>query len=221
MSVLILNRIKVTHENLQVTLEDVQVEAGEWLLLSAPSGFGKSTVLRGILGLNPLEGEILLDGKRLDQLPVHERNLGVVFQDALLFPHLNAFQNSWFGVKMRRKPTERDYERAQEGFQVLGLSQRMEAPLQELSGGERQRIALIRALLFDPDVLIFDEPFKGVDRAMIEKMKGYIDTYLLKRPVPVIWVTHQNEFEPARQKRLLGGELHHGCRHFKYDSGKS
>ena len=221
MSVLFLNRIRVKIKGLTVTLEDTQVNAGEWLLLSAPSGFGKSTLLRGILGLNNLEGEIFLGERRIDSLPPHQRNFGVVFQDSLLFPHLNAIQNALFGVKLRRRPNQTDHDRALQAFEALGLSQRIHAPLQELSGGERQRIALIRALLFDPEVLILDEPFKGVDALMIEKMRSFVDAHLLKRPVPVIWVTHQNEFEPARQKRFLGGEVQHGWRHFKHDSGKS
>ncbi len=221
MSILILNRIKVVVQNLQITLEDIEVSAGEWLMLSAPSGFGKSTVLRGILGLNSLQGEIILNGRRIDLLPAHQRNLGVVFQDALLFPHLDAMENALFGVKMRRRPNEQDRDHVVQAFEFLGLTPRLHAPLQELSGGERQRIALIRALMFSPDALILDEPFRGVDPQMIEKMRAYIDAHLLKRPVPVIWVTHQNEFEPARHQRLLGGELQHGRRHFKHDSSKS
>jgi len=175
-------------------------------------------LFRGILGLEKLEGEVLLGGRRMDLIPVHQRNFGVVFQEQLLFPHLDAYQNALFGIRQRRRPTDADEAWVSSAFQELGLENRKKAELSELSGGERQRVALIRALAFGPDLLLLDEPFRGMDSRLIERSRTLIERVLSTRPIPVIWITHQNEFEPTHQKRLFGGELNHGCRHFKYDS---
>ncbi|MBU6153137.1 MAG: ATP-binding cassette domain-containing protein [Bdellovibrionales bacterium] len=221
MSVLRMRDFRVMLPVFSVTCDDLSVGPGEWLLVRAPSGFGKSTFFRGILGLEKTEGELILGEKKMSILPVHKRNFGVVFQEQLLFPHLNAIENSLFGVRLRRRPTGTDWNRAKEAFSALDLEHRMEAPLNELSGGERQRVSLIRALLFDPDLLLLDEPFRGLDSALIEKCHMLLERQLSRKAVPVVWITHQNEFEPQRKSVLYGGELNHGRRHFRYHSGQS
>ena len=213
--------LEVTIPGLTVSAEDSDVQPGHWLMVRAPSGFGKSTLFRGVLGLEKTQGEIFLQEKRIDLVPVHQRNFGVVFQDQLLFPHLNAFENALFGVRMRRKPLADDLSRMEEAFSALDLDHRRSAPLAELSGGERQRLALLRALAFDPDLLLLDEPFRGLDANLIEKSRALIDRFLSRKPVPVIWITHQNEFEPLHGRALYGGDLKHGRRHFQYHSGES
>jgi ABC-type sulfate/molybdate transport systems ATPase subunit len=211
---LALGEIRLERPGFRLRSPAVRVHAGEWLVISAPSGFGKSSFLRGLTGLDPMAGEILLGDKRLDLLPVHERNIGVVFQDQLLFPHLNAWENAVFGLRLRnradREPKAR--LRAEEAFRELGLLDRRQAPLSELSGGERQRLALIRALLPEPDLLLLDEPFKGLDSDMILRMKAFIERFLSERPVPVIWITHVNEFVPARFKRWVGRGMQHASK---------
>jgi putative spermidine/putrescine transport system ATP-binding protein len=211
---------EVSVPGLTVAAGDVDVEPGEWLVVRAPSGFGKSTLFRGILGLEKTSGDLFLGARRMNQVPVPLRNFGVVFQDQLLFPHLNAFQNALFGVKLRGGPSSEDRARVEDWFQELDLAHRKEAPLSELSGGERQRVALIRALAYDPDLLLLDEPFRGLDAKLIEKCRALIEGFLLRRAIPVVWITHQNEFEPRHGSVLFGGELNHGRRHFQHHSGE-
>jgi ABC-type branched-subunit amino acid transport system ATPase component len=220
MSALEISGFQVRGRGVEVTLQDCRVEAGEWLSLSAPSGFGKTTLLRGMIGLEPASGSLRLGGREMIGLSVERRNFGVVFQDQLLFPHLDAWKNALFGVGLRRKPEAGDLDRAREGFELLGLSHRKHARIQELSGGERQRIALLRAILFDPDLLFLDEAFKGMDSDLITRCRELLDRTLSVRSIPVIWITHQNEFEPDRMIRLVGEETKHGHRHFKHDSRK-
>jgi ABC-type sugar transport system ATPase subunit len=199
----------------RVTCDDFSVSSGEWLEIKAPSGFGKTTLLRALMGLDPMEGALFLDQARVSDLPPYERNFGVVFQDQLLFPHLNAVENALFGIKLRRTPRVQDWAAAREAFETLGILERMNAPIQELSGGERQRVALIRAILFGPELLMLDEPFKGLDPETSQKMLKFIELSLSRKPVPVVWISHQSDVE-IRGKQLLG-ELHHGNRHFKFN----
>ncbi len=202
----------------RITTDSVSVAPGEWLRIDAPSGFGKSTLLRGILGLQKMSGEFRLNGREMNEVPVHQRNFGMVFQDHLLLPHLDAFENSLLGIRLRRKVLSADLDRAMQAFQDLGLESRIHAPIQELSGGERQRVAVLRAVLAKPDLLLLDEAFRGLDSELLEKTRKFVDQFLSTNPVPVVWITHQNEFEPHRSKIWVGGELQHGYRHFQNDS---
>ena len=198
-----------------LTAEDFEVEAGQYLTVEAPSGFGKTTLLRGILGLAPLsEGQIVLGGRELETLPTHQREFGVVFQDHLLFSHLNALDNALFGLKLRGKVTPQAQAEAKAAFQALGLESRMLAPIQELSGGERQRVALLRAMLFKPDALILDEPLKGLDAGLCAAVMAYLTQFLFAHPVPVIWVSHQGE-DPLGGVRIVG-KAQAGKRHFEF-----
>ena len=219
MSTLSASSLKIDFPEYQITSDPFQVKPGEWCEIKGPSGFGKTTLMRGILGFQKMEGEVRMGTKRIDLLPVHERNFGVVFQDHLLFPHLNAVSNALFGIKLRRKITAEDEAKARAAFQVLGIESRFEAPIQELSGGERQRLSLIRATLFNPDLLVLDEPFKGLDQRSISIMLDYINNWLSGRPVPVLWISHQ---EGVSVKGVqLQGELQHGQRHFRFTRHES
>ncbi len=204
----------MTYPDYTLTADHFHVEGGQFLSVEAPSGFGKTTLLRGVLGLDAHEGEIELNGVSIEKKPVHLRNLGVVFQDHLLFSHLNAFDNATFGLKLRNQLNEKTTALARLGFEQLALSARMHAPIQELSGGERQRVALLRATLYRPDCLILDEPLKGLDASLSTSVLAYLRQFLLSHPVPVIWVSHQGE-DPLNGVRIVGKEQP-GRRHFEF-----
>jgi ABC-type Fe3+/spermidine/putrescine transport system ATPase subunit len=206
--------LKIEFPEYAITSDPFEVKPSEWCEIKASSGFGKTTLMRGVLGFQKMEGEIHLGDRRIDLLPVHERNFGVVFQDQLLFPHLTALQNSLFGIKLRTKLTSAHESQAKDAFKRLGLESRIDAPIQELSGGERQRVALIRATLFNPDLLVLDEPFKGLDPQSISLMLDYLQSFILSHPIPVIWISHQVDVEVAGVQ-LIGGN-HHGQRHFRF-----
>ena len=224
MNELRINRFKMEFPEYTLTTDDFTVKPGELLSVKAPSGFGKTTLLRGLMGLTKLtEGEMSLKGRRLDLLPAHERNVGVVFQDYLLFPNLTAIENALFGLKIRKKLSVEAKKKAEAAFHSLGLEKRANAPIAELSGGERQRVALIRALLFEPDWLILDEPLKGLDPEGITRSVSFLRQFLLTNPVPVIWVSHQGD-DPIQGASIIGTEQPgrgKSDRHFKYNSSES
>src|SRR6185295_8841321 len=151
---------------------DLAVHEGEFLTLLGPSGCGKTTTLALIAGFfPPTSGEIYLKGKPVADLPSFRRDIGVVFQDYALFPHMSAAQNVAFGLKMRKVPPAEIANRVADALdlvQLKGLGERR--PLQ-MSGGQRQRVALARALVVNPTVLLLDEPLSNLDLKLREEMR--------------------------------------------------
>ena len=143
---------------------DLDIEEGSLVTLLGPSGCGKTTILRMIAGLETCtEGDIYIKGKRINDIPVHKRNLGMIFQDYALFPHKTIYDNVAFGLKYRNVPKKvcRDrVMRALETVRLPGVENRKPA---QLSGGQQQRIALARAIVIEPDVLLMDEPLSALD----------------------------------------------------------
>lgn len=159
-------------------------------MLVGRSGIGKSTLLRALAGLIPLRsGEIYLAGRRLDTEPVEVRSLGVVFQEPALFLGLSVLENAAFGLKIRK--IEDAERRAREGLERVGLTHVIHTPVHRLSGGERQRLALVRALVWDPQALVLDEPFSALDTETRDTVRRSLISLLEVRPVPVILVTHR------------------------------
>jgi putative spermidine/putrescine transport system ATP-binding protein len=205
--------LRVEGPGFQMTADDFDVGPGEWLEVSAPSGFGKSTLLRSLMGLTPVEGQLRVSGVEVSGQPLHRRRFGVVFQDQALFAHLNALDNALFGLRIRGRVSDGDRARAEDAFRKLGLLHRIRAPVDELSGGERQRVALIRAVLFGPVLLLLDEPFKGLDAEHLRSVMDYLQSFLSESPVPVVWISHLNG-TGVPGKRLVGGDRN-GRRHFQ------
>jgi len=172
----------------------LEVQEGEFLTLLGPSGCGKTTTLRMVAGfLSPSRGRVLIDGEDVTHLPARRRNIGMVFQDYALFPHLTVAENIGFGLRERRVPVARLVARVAELLTLVrlpGLEHRYPA---ELSGGQQQRVALARALAHTPRVLLMDEPLGALDLKLREAMQ--IELAQLQRALEIttIYVTHDQE----------------------------
>src|SRR5580765_8039830 len=170
---------------------DLDVSEGEFVTLLGPSGCGKTTTLGLIAGFfQPTAGEIYLKGKPVVDLPSFRRDIGVVFQDYALFPHMSAADNVAFGLRMRNVPHAEIANRvadALELVQLAGLGERR--PLQ-LSGGQRQRVALARALVINPAVLLLDEPLSNLDLKLRDEMRIEIAGIQRRLGITTVFVTH-------------------------------
>lgn len=175
---------------------DVNLEArsGEILALLGPSGCGKTTTLRMIAGLvQPTSGDIAIDGEPITSLPVHRRNLGMLFQNYALFPHMSVLENVAFGLSMRGVARAEMARRARETLaltHLTGFEDRMPA---ELSGGQQQRVALARAIVYRPKVLLLDEPFGALDKKLREAMQIELRQLCNELGLTTILVTHDQE----------------------------
>jgi ABC-type Fe3+/spermidine/putrescine transport system ATPase subunit len=215
MNGLSVKNLHIAFPDYEISSEDFSVALGSFLTVEAPSGFGKTTVLRALMGFQKLSaGTLYLNGRDLTALPAHARNFGVVFQDHLLFPHLNAWENAVFGLSLRKALDDGAILRAKDAFSRLGLQDRMHAPIQELSGGERQRVAILRATLFDPECLILDEPLKGLDQESTAKVVTYLKEHVSIKNIPAVWVSHQGA-DVFGGARIVGTEQSRQ-RHFAF-----
>ena len=178
---------------------DLALQAGEIGVLLGPSGCGKTTLLRIIAGLTaPDNGRILLNNQDITQQPVHERGLGMVFQEYALFPHKNVFQNVAFGLRMLDWDEVKIEQRVGRVLELVGLAGFGPRPIHELSGGEQQRVALARSLAPAPRLILLDEPLGALDRALRERLMLELRQILkdagnvLGRPegMTAVYVTH-------------------------------
>lgn len=170
----------------------LSVETGERIAVLGPSGCGKSTLLNCISGiLVPEEGDIFWNGEDLVDVPAHERNFGLMFQEYALFPHMNVEENICFGLKMLGMKKENQRKRLDYLLELVGLEGFEKRQVQELSGGEQQRVALARSLAPKPRLLLLDEPLGALDRTLRENLLIELQTILKNQTV--ILVTHDQE----------------------------
>jgi len=193
------------------------VPPGDILTLMGPSGCGKSSVLAAIAGtlasvsegLLPLQlqGSVQLNGRELSTLPTHQRGVGLVFQDALLFPHMTVAENLLFAVPANGNNAQRQ-ARVQQALQEAELSGMGERDPSTLSGGQRARVALMRALLAEPQALLLDEPFSKLDAALRAQLRPWVFAHVRERRIPVVLVTHdeQDVADPQRVVHLRAAE---------------
>jgi spermidine/putrescine ABC transporter ATP-binding subunit len=179
------------------------VEEGEFLSLLGPSGCGKTTTLRCIAGFaEPTAGDIRIQGRSILPVPPHRRDIGLVFQNYALFPHLSAFENVAFGLRLRRLPDKEVVQRAKEALQVVGLSGYEARFPGELSGGQQQRVALARSLVLRPRLLLLDEPLSNLDTKMRVLMRGEIRRLQQQVGITTIYVTHDQTEALALSDRV-------------------
>jgi spermidine/putrescine ABC transporter ATP-binding subunit len=167
------------------------IEKGSFVTLLGPSGCGKTTILRSIAGLvNPTGGDITIAGRRINDVPIHQRNIGLVFQNYALFPHKTVFDNIAFGLKYRKVAKSLIVEKVARALEMVRLPAVAKKLPSELSGGQQQRIALARAIVIEPDVLLLDEPLSALDANLREEMRTELKLIQRQIGITTIFVTH-------------------------------
>ncbi len=182
---------------------NLQVRRGELLTLLGPSGCGKTTALRCITGyVAPDEGRVFIDGKDVTDLPTHQRELGMVFQNFALFPHMTVFQNVEFPLRIRGVPRAQREQMVKETLELVRLTGYEEHYPRQLSGGQQQRVGLARALVYRPKVLLLDEPLSNLDAKLREEMRFEIRDLQRRLGITALYVTHDQEEALALSDRL-------------------
>jgi len=187
--------IKKTYGNLTAVQNvSMEIKQGEFMTFLGPSGSGKSTTLYILAGFqDPTEGDILLNGKSLLSTPSHQRNIGMVFQRYTLFPHLTVGENVAFPLRVRKVDKVEIAERVNNALKLVrldGFASRMPAAM---SGGQQQRVALARALVYNPPVLLMDEPLSALDKKLREEIQLEIRRIHQQTGVTILYVTHDQE----------------------------
>ncbi len=170
---------------------DLDVRSGEFLVMVGPSGCGKTTLLRLIAGLETVDaGDIVVDGKRLNDVPPRDRDVGMVFQSYALYPHMTVRENMAFGLELRKLPRADIDERVKRAAELLELGQLLDRKPKQLSGGQRQRVAMGRVIVRKPRIFLFDEPLSNLDTALRVQMRGELARLHRQLGVTMIYVTH-------------------------------
>ncbi|MGO2036792.1 MAG: ABC transporter ATP-binding protein [Brevibacterium sp.] len=195
---------KVFGENTAIERLDLSVRKGEFLSLLGPSGCGKTTLLRMIAGFEvPTDGAILLGGRDIVALPPHRRPVNTVFQSYLLFPHMNIADNIAYGLKQSKTPKPEIAERVREVLALVQMEDFAGRKPEQLSGGQQQRIALARALVNRPQVLLLDEPMSALDRKLREEMQLELKRLHTRLDTTFVFVTHDQDEALAMSDRIV------------------
>ena len=183
-----------------VTLD---IEPGEFFALLGPSGCGKTTLLRMLAGLEvPTEGQVLIDGQDMEDIPPNKRAVNMVFQSYAVFPHMTVADNVAYGLKIDRVPQPQRADRVQEALELVQLGRLADRKPDQLSGGQRQRVALARALVKKPKVLLLDEPLSALDAKLREAMRFELSQLQQKVGITFIMVTHDQTEALAIASRI-------------------
>ena len=173
---------------------DLDIAQGEFVSLLGPSGSGKTTLLMMLAGFESVSGgAILLDGEKINDLPPYKRDMGVVFQNYALFPHMNVARNVAFPLEMRGTPRTDTAERVKRALDMVQLGHLADRQPGQLSGGQQQRVALARALVFEPRVVLMDEPLGALDKQLREQMQLDIRDLHRRLGLTIIFVTHDQD----------------------------
>lgn len=169
----------------------IDVADGEFLILVGPSGCGKSTLLRMIVGLEDItDGDMVIAGKRVNDLAPRDRNLSMVFQNYALYPHLSVYENIAFPLRLQKRPEKEIDEKVREASKTLDLDEHLDRKPANLSGGQRQRVAMGRAIVRQADAFLFDEPLSNLDAKLRGQMRTEIARLQKKLGITTVYVTH-------------------------------
>ena len=193
MATIELKQVNKSYDNQISAVEDFSLTIGEkeFLVLVGPSGCGKSTTLRMIAGLETItQGDLYIDGEEVTHRPAKERDIAMVFQNYALYPHMSAYENMVFGLKMKKVPREEIQRRVKEAAAILDLDDLLQRKPKELSGGQRQRVALGRAIVREPKAFLMDEPLSNLDAKLRVQMRTELSKLHQRLQTIFVYVTH-------------------------------
>ena len=194
-NIISLKNIVVSFDNEQILKTiNLDIKDKEFVTLLGPSGCGKTTTLRIIGGfLTPDSGDVMLEGKRINDLPPHKRNVNTVFQRYALFPHLNVYDNIAFGLRVKKLPEKEIQKRVGEMLEMVNLMGYEKRSVNRLSGGQQQRVAIARALVNRPKILLLDEPLGALDLKLRKDMQTELRKIQQALELTFVYVTHDQE----------------------------
>lgn len=194
---------KVYGENVIIPDLSIQINKGEFFTLLGSSGCGKTTLLRMIAGFNTIEGgDFYFNDKRINDIPRNKRNIGMVFQNYAVFPHMTTFENVAFGLEQRKIGTAEKTQKVEQMLEMVQISSLRNRKPQNMSGGQQQRIALARAIVINPDVLLMDEPLSNLDAKLRIEMRSVIREIQKKSGITTVYVTHDQSEALAMSDRI-------------------
>ena len=181
----------------------IDIQTGELFTLLGPSGCGKTTLLRMIAGFNSIEGGTISFGENvINDIPAHKRNIGMVFQNYAIFPHMSVYDNVAYGLKARKMKKTEIEERVTEALAMVQIESLRDRQPANMSGGQQQRVALARAIVIHPDILLMDEPLSNLDAKLRVQMRTTIKKVQKKLGITTIYVTHDQEEALAISDRI-------------------
>jgi len=197
------NVVKRYGNNTVIPDLSLDIKNGEFFTLLGPSGCGKTTFLRMIAGFNSIEGgEINFDDKVINNIPAHNRNIGMVFQNYAIFPHLTVKENVEYGLKVRKMPKEEINKKVADILKVVKIDDYKDRLPENLSGGQQQRVALARSIVIHPSVLLMDEPLSNLDAKLRVEMRSAIRDVQKEVGITTVYVTHDQEEALAISDRI-------------------
>jgi len=197
------NISKTFHTTEAVRGVNLDVRAGEFFSILGPSGCGKTTLLRIVAGFEkPTTGSVIIDGVDVTHRPPRERGVGMVFQNYALFPHMTVYENVAFGLETKKLSPGDIRRRVEAILEAVHLTDKIDTPVPHLSGGEQQRVAVARALVVEPAVLLFDEPLSNLDVALRVKTREEIRTLQRRFGITAIYVTHDQSEAMSLSDRI-------------------
>ena len=199
------DKVDKSYDGKILVVKDLQldIEEGEFVTMLGPSGSGKTTCLMMLAGFEtPTNGEIYLDGKAISSIPPHKRGIGMVFQNYALFPHMTVYENLAFPLRVRKIPKDEADKKIDKALSMVSLQGFADRMPGQLSGGQQQRVAVARSLVFDPQLVLMDEPLGALDKNLRESIQYEIKHIHESIGVTVVYVTHDQSEALTMSNRI-------------------